>query len=69
MIMHASEGREPTSTGNNYRINPGAANPIEHFPRRKRLRRKSWLRILGPVSGLALLGTLALIAVGSARGW
>jgi len=69
MIMHASEGREPTSTGNNYRIHPGAANPIEHFPARKRPRRKSWLRILGPVFAVALLGTLALIALGSARGW
>jgi len=65
MIMHASEGREPTSTGNVYRIHPGAANPIEHFPRHKRLRRKSWLRILGPVVGLALLGTLIIIGATS----
>lgn len=66
--MHADEERKPNSIGNNYRINPGAANPTEHFPRRKPLRRRSWLRILGPVTGLALLGTLALIVVGSARG-
>lgn len=67
--MHADDERKPGSTGDLYRIHPGAANPIEHFPVRKRLRRRSWLRILGPVTAVALLGTLVLIAVGSANGW
>lgn len=69
MNMHCDNDRTPSSSGNAYRNSVKYATAIEHFPASRRLRRKSWLRLLLPVFGLALLGTLALIALGSAHGW